>query len=355
MAAEHPILTVAVPVYNAEATLERSVRSIMENRNVDLEILLINDGSKDHSGEICDRLAAEDPRIRVIHKENGGVGSARRTGIDNARGKYLAYVDSDDFAEPHMYETMVALGEEHDADMVICSMVALTATEPEEVHHVFGDHILRGHENIYERILVPMITPQHPDATALQGPCNKLYRVELIRKHDIRFPDLPRAEDWMFNIEFFRRAECIAFTSQCLYCYDRTTPGSLSKTLPANGFDHALWIRRRLTELFPDRYQEKDLIPMTLRIQKQELLQWADCVGFKGFVAYAMRVFRHPQLREAYEALPDIPKEYRFAGKCVLCNWPKRYVLWSLWIAKGKFVKHMLRPLYHGLKKLLGK
>ena len=120
MAAEMPVLSVIVPVYNAASTLEQCVRSIQANQNVSLEIILVDDGSKDQSPQVCDRLAAEDPRLRVIHKENGGVGSARRAGTAAARGTYLTFVDSDDSIKENMYETMLALAEKHQADCVVC-------------------------------------------------------------------------------------------------------------------------------------------------------------------------------------------------------------------------------------------
>ncbi len=101
-----PLITVIVPVYNIEKYLERCVRSIQSQTYTNLEILLVDDGSTDSSGEICDTLAREDARICVIHKENGGSSSARNMGIARARGKYLGFVDSDDYITADMYELL---------------------------------------------------------------------------------------------------------------------------------------------------------------------------------------------------------------------------------------------------------
>ena len=225
----------------------------------------------------------------------------------------------------------------------------------EQVCHVFGNQVITGNQNIHEQIVVPLLTNNHPNALRMQCTWNKLYRTELIRAHQIRFPDLLRAEDLMFNIEFFKYAESVAFTDQCLYLYDRTTLGTLSKSLPPNGFDCSLWIQRRRSELFPELFPAEDLIVNTLNIQKAELLQHADCLGMKGYAAYAGRIFRHPQLRHAYETLETVPKQYRFPKKCVLEGREKRYLLWCFWIAKTKFVKHALRPAYRLAKRLLGR
>ena len=111
------LISVIVPVYNIEMYLERCVRSIMNQTYQNLEILLVDDGSTDGSGEICERLAKEDERIRVFHKENGGSSSARNLGIREAKGEYLGFVDSDDYIEPDMYELLVATVVKYNAPM----------------------------------------------------------------------------------------------------------------------------------------------------------------------------------------------------------------------------------------------
>jgi len=111
-------ISVIVPVYNVEQYLSRCVDSILGQTFSDLEVILINDGSRDTSGSICDSYAAKDSRVRVIHKKNGGLSSARNAGIDAAAGEYLTFVDSDDWIEPEMYETMLSLTEQYRADLV---------------------------------------------------------------------------------------------------------------------------------------------------------------------------------------------------------------------------------------------
>ena len=112
------LISVIVPVYNVEAYLPRCVESILAQTYGNLEIILVDDGTKDASDKICDEYAAKDPRIKVIHKENGGLSSARNAGIDIARGEHLAFVDSDDWIEPETYETMLNLALKYDAKMV---------------------------------------------------------------------------------------------------------------------------------------------------------------------------------------------------------------------------------------------
>ena len=108
-------ISVIVPVYNVEAYLERCVESILKQTYSNLEILLVNDGSTDKSGELCDQLALRDQRIRVIHKENGGLSDARNRGIDEASSDLIGFIDSDD-----MYETLYRQLRESNADLSMC-------------------------------------------------------------------------------------------------------------------------------------------------------------------------------------------------------------------------------------------
>ncbi len=115
---EKPLISVIVPVYKVEEYLERCVCSLTSQTYENLEILLVDDGSPDSCGAMCDSFAREDPRIRVIHKENGGLSSARNAGIDQARGEYLGFVDSDDFLEKDAYEALMAMAREEDLKLV---------------------------------------------------------------------------------------------------------------------------------------------------------------------------------------------------------------------------------------------
>lgn len=117
--AEDKMLSVIVPVYNVAPYLDRCVSSLLAQDYPDLEILLVDDGSQDGSGALCDGYAKGDARVRVLHKENGGLSSARNAGLDRARGTYVTFVDSDDYVEPGAYAPMIALLEQYGA-VVVC-------------------------------------------------------------------------------------------------------------------------------------------------------------------------------------------------------------------------------------------
>ena len=115
-----PLVSIIVPVYKAEKWLHRCVDSILAQTMEDFELLLIDDGSPDRSGEICDEYAAKDLRVRVFHKENGGVSSARQKGLENAIGEYVIHCDPDDWVDTDMLMELTQYAKKTQADMVIC-------------------------------------------------------------------------------------------------------------------------------------------------------------------------------------------------------------------------------------------
>ena len=120
-----PVISIIVAVYKAESCLRRCVDSLLAQTFQDYEILLVDDGSPDRSGEICDEYARKDNRVRVFHKENGGVASARQCGMNNARGEYVIHADPDDWVEPNMLEELYGKAKEENADMIICDATVI--------------------------------------------------------------------------------------------------------------------------------------------------------------------------------------------------------------------------------------
>ena len=115
-----PLISVIVPVYNVESYLKVCVDSILAQTYENLEIILVDDGSKDSSGKMCDEYAEKDARIKVVHKKNGGVSSARNKGLDVASGEYIGFVDSDDSTKPNMFEILYKNMVTSDADVSVC-------------------------------------------------------------------------------------------------------------------------------------------------------------------------------------------------------------------------------------------
>lgn len=203
------MVTVIVPVYNCETSIAKCVNSIRKQTYSDLEILLVDDGSEDNSGTICDSLEKEDSRIRVIHKENGGVSSARNTGIKNAKGDYIQFVDSDDYIIETMTEKLVSAMECNHTQLVICGYVKITEKQrtenvPVGMKHVSVERMDRNNPALIKRFL-------------LNSPCNKLYIASYIQ-NEFR-EDISLGEDLLFNLSYLSHIKEVSFLEEGLYCY----------------------------------------------------------------------------------------------------------------------------------------
>ena len=186
-----PLVTVVIPIYNTERYLPRCIDSVLSQTYCCLELLLVDDGSSDGCPAICDAYAERDSRIRVIHKENAGLGMARNTGIDAATGDYICFFDSDDYVEPDTLEVCVTAAVTNEADMVIFGHVdetpngvILRPRVPRSPKSLFD-----GEEIVAELLPASLYTNQNQDKgweTALSA-CNKLYSLAVIRDSGWRF------------------------------------------------------------------------------------------------------------------------------------------------------------------------
>lgn len=201
------MVSIIVPVYNVEKYLEQCLESLRNQSLHDIEVILVDDGSSDSSGSICDRYAAADSRFVVIHKPNGGLSSARNAGLAVARGEYIGFMDSDDWAEPRMYERLLELITTHRAD--IAQIGLRKAYRGISFNKPYG-----GHEQVLTRdqAMAEMLTDRiFPNYTPI-----KLYRREVI---NIGFPEGRTYEDVFVQVEYFNRASRIAIAPDILYNY----------------------------------------------------------------------------------------------------------------------------------------
>ena len=221
-----PTVSIIVPVYNAESTLRRCVDSILNQDYRDFELILVNDGSQDGSGAICDAYAAQDPRVIAIHKPNTGVSDTRNLAISRARGTYLQFLDSDDWMTPDSTKLLVRAAEEGSCDLVIA-----------DFYRVVGERVSRKGDIEEEGVM----SPEEFAAHMMESPAdyyygvlwNKLYRRSIIEEHALRM----NAEiSWC--LEYIRFAERITALHAPIYYYVKrkgslvTTQGtSLTKTI----------------------------------------------------------------------------------------------------------------------------
>ena len=232
-------ISIIVPVYNAASTLERCVRALMGQTHKNIEIILVNDGSRDTSLELCRTFAAEDPRIRVIDKPNGGVSSARNAGLDVASGEFIMFCDSDDWAEPDWCEELLTHYEE--GCLVMCG------------HYVEGEQPYLPHEIRAENC---------PDRYApglfyqlklknFNAPWNKIYSADTIQANRIRFYEfLTNGEDYLLILQYL---SCIPgdiiFLDKCVFHYEWPRETSLSRAVPRNYLEQCRLLSSRISEL----------------------------------------------------------------------------------------------------------
>lgn len=204
----NPEISVIVPVYNVEKYLQRCVDSILEQTFENIEILLVDDGSTDGSGAICDQYALKDSRIHVIHKKNGGLSDARNAGMDVSVGNYLSFVDSDDFIAPNMLQTLHDLAVKQQADISICGMCECFENSVPEQNPQIICQTYTGIEALRQAFIGNYFG---------MSICTKMVRRDLCKDH--RFIKGKTSEDVFFTPQLLLRAQRVAFTSEPLYNY----------------------------------------------------------------------------------------------------------------------------------------
>lgn len=225
-----PKISVIVPVYNAERYLKPCVNSILAQTFRDFELILVNDGSTDLSGGICDSYAKADDRVRVLHKQNEGVSQARNDGIQQATGEYLAFSDSDDTVEPDWLETLYQKAEQTNADLVICNFYTVSAFGKEARRHAFAEgEVLEG-EMLKTRFYQAIATCND---VGFYSSCNKLLKKQIVTEHNISYPcGMSFGEDMLFLLDVYRQVGRIAFSEKPLYNYEIRETGLFSAYKP---------------------------------------------------------------------------------------------------------------------------
>ncbi|MGN1377607.1 MAG: glycosyltransferase [Dorea sp.] len=217
----NPTVSIIVPVYNAENTVSRCIESILNQDYTDFELILVDDGSHDSSGMICDRFASEDSRIHVIHKQNTGVSDSRNIAIDQAKGTYLQFLDSDDWITPNATGLLVQSAQQYHCDMVISDFYRVVGDRVSHKGDIEDDCVLTREEFAEHMI-------ENPADFYYGVLWNKLFKRSIIEEHHLRMDtSISWCEDFMFNLEYIRHAN-VFFALQVPIYYYVKTKGSLA-------------------------------------------------------------------------------------------------------------------------------
>ena len=226
-----PLISIVVPVYKVERFLEKCVKSILSQTVEDFELILVDDGSPDNCGQICDRFAQQDRRIQVIHQQNKGLSGARNAGIAIARGTYIGFVDSDDYVDRQMYEKLLAAMEREQAQIAICNF---------QLADEKGNLLDSSRDRLTARVMSGMQVIEKvadPDATPYLVAWNKLYRREIFET--LRYDLGKQNEDTRIFNDLFYGVERVVCIEDALYYYVMSSSSIMRGKASPRNMDNA--------------------------------------------------------------------------------------------------------------------
>lgn len=237
------LISIIVPIYNVEKYLSQCVESLINQTYKNIEIILVDDGSKDNCGNICDEYAQKDNRIIVVHKENGGLSDARNKGIDIAKGKYFVFVDSDDYVSNKFVENLYQMILENDCDIAICDYLQFENTLPVQEELQIKVDVLSN---------IEVLSKIYSENVKMIVAWNKIYKKELFNQ--IRYPFGKINEDEFTTYKLIYKANKVAISNEPLYYYRFN-----SSSIMGSGFNEK---RLQYIEALEERmqfYKEKSL------------------------------------------------------------------------------------------------
>lgn len=214
-------ISIIIPVYNVEKHLRRCVDSVLKQKNISMEIILVDDGSTDSSGNICEEYSTKHSNVRCIHIDNSGPSTAKNIGYDVATGNYVAFIDSDDEIMPDMFSTMLQSGNHHNADIVCCNYIQVDEEgNISHTEHTDKEYVLNQDEALKAILIKDKIYSQ----------CwTKIYKRTTMLENDVRNTEgLKTEEDFIYNIRAFACSKTICIVDKPLYIYTHRSK-SLSK------------------------------------------------------------------------------------------------------------------------------
>lgn len=339
-----PLITVVIPVFRTEQYLRKCMDSVIKQTYRNLEIILVDDDSPDNCPQLCDEYAREDDRVKVIHKSNGGVASAKNAGIDGASGDYIGFVDSDDWIEPDMYECLLELGQKCEAEIVMCGYIQEDGIK--RASHPIKTGVLNQKETVSS-----ILMPNRFDGFTN----NKLFSCRLLQDVDangqmLKMRDDIFCEDLLYLCQLVKKTEKVAYTTkQCYHYLIRTDSetGSISK--------------RRMTELAA-KAEVIDILESIDTIIPKAL--YANSAGSLLCSFYQSKVKDKKILRAYRREARKYYREFKLAGfpmrhqlrllGVILCPWIFCRV-WNLlkairkalhrWVGGGMLSHHKKEPL----------
>ena len=242
-----PLVSIIVPVYNAEKNLDRCIESILNQTYKAFELILLNDGSSDASGRICNDYAAKDKRIKVVHKENSGVSDTRNQGLALAKGEYIQFLDSDDWITPDATGLFIRTAKEYDCEMVIA-----------DFYRVIGERVAQkgaiDEDGVMDQITFAENMMQKPADFYYGVLWNKLYKRSIIEENQLRMDSsVSWCEDFMFNLEYIRHVKHVYALKVPVYYYVKTKGSLVSQGMSVK---KTIQMKRKVFAYYNDFYKD---------------------------------------------------------------------------------------------------
>lgn len=274
-------VSIIVPVYNVEPYLDRCMQSLLKQTLKEIEIIMVDDESPDHCPQLCEDYKAKYSNVKVVHKKNGGLGFARNSGLEVAKGEYVAFIDSDDFVDTDMFQHLYEYAIENNCDAVFCGYNIYKDAEHIRKMQENTDYILRRGKDEVKKVLLDMVGPEpsyHSDAKLLMSVWRAIYSHKVIEDNHLRFVSerVYIAEDIMWHIDFLPCCQCVGLIPQTHYYYcDNGT--SLTRTYRADRFQKELFLYHTQEEKLREAgYGEAEF---RTRLNRQLLMKTRVCIS----------------------------------------------------------------------------
>ncbi len=320
------LISIIVPIYNVEEYLEKCVDSILNQTYKNLEIILVNDGSSDDSINICNRYEKEDSRVKVIHKQNGGMSDARNTGMKIASGKYIGFVDSDDYIKEDMIENLYNLLQKNNADISICAYELLDKNKTPSVKLNGEVYSFNNIDAIQELLKSKFITSH----------CwNKLYKKQLWE--NVQFPIGRKFEDMAVMHLVFEKAEKIVYKNEIEYYYIKRS-NSIMKSI-----SDKLVNDLREMSILREEYIKKNIAQNEKYAEISEIKRIKMCYDYI-ILGKLDNLYNSKEYIEDYKKFKKYMKKYRFEAINTQINFRKKIELCVLYLN---------REIYKGIVSIL--
>ena len=235
-----PLISIIVPIYNVSKYLDRCMDTILNQTYKNLEIIMVDDESPDDCGKKCDEYAKKDERIVVIHKENAGLGMARNSGLEVAKGKYVGFIDSDDYVSIDMFQKLYETLQKNNADTCFGRYYDVDSEGNAREAREYYKRVLYKKDQVKELILgmIGSLPGEPGDVEIGMSVWKSLYSMELIKEYNLRFPSEREfiSEDIVFHMEYLQKAQCVAVCDNFGYYYC-DNGASLTKSYKADRFE----------------------------------------------------------------------------------------------------------------------